>query len=95
MAVNIQLRRDPAATWTTVNPVVAEGEIGYELDTGKIKVGDGINAWNDLPYRMTKEHGDLIGRSDADQHPISAITNLDTTLDGFLTPFDVIEGGAF
>lgn len=95
VAVNIQLRRDSAAQWATVNPVIAEGEIGYELDTGKIKVGNGIDAWNDLPYRMTKEHGDLDGRSLPDQHPINAITNLQSSLDEKLDPFSVIDAGAF
>jgi hypothetical protein len=46
----IRLRRDQAANWTTVNPVLAAGEAGYELDTKKMKVGDGVTAWNSLPY---------------------------------------------
>jgi len=50
MVVQIQLRRDLAANWTAENPVLAEGEIGFELDTGEIKVGDGSTAWNTLPY---------------------------------------------
>lgn len=50
MAVQIQLRRDTAANWTSVNPVLAEGEQGLELDTGKRKTGNGSDAWTDLPY---------------------------------------------
>lgn len=46
----IQLRRGTAAKWAEVNPILAEGEIGLELDTGKEKVGDGVTRWNDLPY---------------------------------------------
>lgn len=46
----IQLRRDTAANWTSVNPVLLEGEVGLELDTGKSKVGDGSTAWNSLAY---------------------------------------------
>ena len=48
----IQLRRDTAANWQTTNPVLLEGELGLELDPArnKIKIGDGTNAWNDLPY---------------------------------------------
>lgn len=50
MATKIQLRRDTSANWQGTNPVLAQGEPGVELDTKKMKVGDGITAWNDLEY---------------------------------------------
>jgi hypothetical protein len=50
MAVIIQLRRDTAANWTTVNPVLHDGELGIERDTGKAKLGDGSSAWSSLSY---------------------------------------------
>jgi len=52
MPQTIQLRRDTAANWTSVNPVLADGEIGCETDVNprKFKIGDGSTAWNDLPY---------------------------------------------
>jgi hypothetical protein len=40
MANRIQLRRDLAANWTSVNPILAHGEMGLELDTYSTKVGD-------------------------------------------------------
>ena len=46
----IQLRHDTAANWTSVNPVLLEGEVGIETDTRKQKFGDGTTAWNSLPY---------------------------------------------
>lgn len=46
----ILFRRDTAATWTSENPTLSEGEIGYETDTDKIKLGDGSTAWNSLSY---------------------------------------------
>lgn len=46
----IQLRRDAAGTWTSVNPTLAAGEIGLETDTRLIKAGDGTTAWTSLPY---------------------------------------------
>jgi hypothetical protein len=46
----IALRRDTAANWTSVDPVLELGEPGYETDTTKIKVGDGSTAWTSLPY---------------------------------------------
>lgn len=50
MAIQIQLRNDTAANWESVNPTLAKGEIGLEIDTNKMKVGVGNLAWNDLPY---------------------------------------------
>lgn len=50
MAVPIQLRKDTAANWTSVNPTLALGEPGFERDTGRIKMGDGSTVWTSLPY---------------------------------------------
>lgn len=46
----IQLRHDTAANWTSVNPILLDGEVGIETDTRKQKFGDGVTAWNSLPY---------------------------------------------
>ena len=43
-------RRDTAANWTSNNPTLLEGELGWESDTKKIKVGDGVTAWTSLAY---------------------------------------------
>lgn len=50
MAVRIQIRRGLAAQWTSANPLLAEGELAAETDTGKFKVGNGVDYWNDLEY---------------------------------------------
>lgn len=50
MATKIQLRRDTAANWASANPILSEGEIGFEKDTKKKKIGDGVTAWNSLDY---------------------------------------------
>lgn len=50
MATQIQIRRGTAALWTSTNPTLAEGELGYETDTGEIKIGDGLTAWTGLTY---------------------------------------------
>lgn len=52
MPTQIQLRRDTAAEWTSQNPTLAEGEPGLEIDTGKVKYGDGLTAWTSLPYAV-------------------------------------------
>lgn len=46
----IQVRRDTAANWTSVNPTLAAGEIGFETNTGKFKIGDGSSTWTALTY---------------------------------------------
>lgn len=48
MAVRIQFRRGTAAEWSSANPTLANGELGYESDTKVIKFGDGVTAWNTL-----------------------------------------------
>jgi major tropism determinant Mtd-like protein len=45
-----QLARDLESAWGSENPVLADGEPGFEVDTLRWKVGDGVTAWNDLPY---------------------------------------------
>jgi len=50
MAVRIQFRRGTAAEWTSANPTLAAGELGYETDTAKFKLGDGSTAWTSLDY---------------------------------------------
>jgi hypothetical protein len=46
----IQLRRGTAAEWVTRNTLLLPGEVGYETDTGRQKIGDGVTRWNQLPY---------------------------------------------
>lgn len=46
----IKMRRGPAAAWVLSNRVLAAGEFGVELDTGKFKIGNGTTAWSDLAY---------------------------------------------
>jgi len=46
----IKLRRGTAAQWTAADPILAAGEPGFETDTGKHKIGDGVTAWAGLSY---------------------------------------------
>lgn len=56
----IQNRRATAAQWTAANPVLAAGEIGFELDTNRLKVGDGLTPWSTLSYLTDESLSDLI-----------------------------------
>ncbi len=46
----MQQRRGTAAQWTAANPILAAGEIGFETDTNKFKMGNGSSAWGSLQY---------------------------------------------
>ncbi len=50
MADLIQVRRDSSTNWVSANPLLAQGEPGFETDTKKLKIGDGIVNWNSLSY---------------------------------------------
>ena len=46
----MQQRRGTAAQWTAANPVLAAGEIGFETDTSRFKMGNGTSTWSVLTY---------------------------------------------
>lgn len=50
ISYRFRLRRRTAAEWTSVNEILLSSEIGHESDTGFLKIGDGITAWNNLAY---------------------------------------------
>ena len=54
MATRMQQRRGTAAQWVSSNagagPILNAGEIGWESDTNKFKIGDGVNNWSNLDY---------------------------------------------
>jgi hypothetical protein len=55
--IDVLVRRDTAARWEEVNPVLEADEIGYETDTDIFKVGDGIRQWVDLKsYRKSNDN---------------------------------------
>jgi hypothetical protein len=62
MATRMQQRRGTASQWTTANPILATGEIGFETDTNQFKIGDGTNNWSALSYFKNLE--DLGGSLD-------------------------------
>lgn len=50
LKIKLTLRNDTAENWKAANPVLLKGEAAIETDTGKLKFGDGVKAYNDLPY---------------------------------------------
>ncbi len=52
MAYRIVLRQDLATNWTTNDPVLLSGELGFETNTSRLKLGDGVKRWSQLPYYL-------------------------------------------
>ena len=52
ISTKIQMRSDTAANWTSTNPTLATGEIGFETDTNKFKIGTGSTVWTGLSYAV-------------------------------------------
>lgn len=89
MSVKIQHRRGTAAQWSGVNPVLSSGEIGFETDTGKIKIGDGSTSWSGLTYFVpgggSVSWGSIVGT-------LSSQSDLQTALDGKVDENSPITG---
>ena len=82
----IQLRNDLAATWHSKNPVLNKGEIGIEIDTRKMKVGDGKTAWDALSY-MGADANDILAviNENRDNCTQIELTQGQTDADGLAT----------
>ena len=62
-ATKIQLRHDSSANWFANNPILAEGEVGIEIDKNRMKVGNGVSHYNDLEYFSdTVDYNELINK---------------------------------
>lgn len=48
MGQRIKMRADTAANWTSINPVLQNGEFGYVTNQKYFKIGDGVTTWNSL-----------------------------------------------
>ena len=58
MNIKIQVRRGTETEWSTTNPVLSAGELGYDTTNQILKVGDGSSTWLNLPEvdNQTAEH---------------------------------------
>lgn len=46
----LQFKRGLSRAFRNVNPILLEGQPGFETDTHKLKIGDGKTRYNSLPY---------------------------------------------
>lgn len=93
MADRIQIRRDTAASWTSANPTLAQGELGAETDTLKVKMGDGSTAWSSLSYLI--DAGDYLTTTGT--QTASNKTLVDPAIEGAIKDevFTITDGAAF
>ena len=82
MATRMRQRRGTASQWTSANPILGSGELGWESDTNKFKIGDGTNHWADLAYfvdqdTVTTSLGDYVETSTLGQP--DGVATLDST----------------
>lgn len=91
MADRIQLRRDMAAVWTAANPILQSGEAGYEMDTGRLKIGDGVAQWTSLVYVMQ----DLFDKTHEHTQSVAAsVWIINHNLDKFPSVIVIDSGGS-
>ncbi len=88
MADLIQIRRDTAANWTSANPTLAQGELGIETDTSKVKVGDASTTWTGLSYLI--DVGDYLTTTSTNTLTNKTIRDTVYSLTG--TAFDATNG---
>lgn len=77
----IKLRRGTAAEWRAANELLSLGEPGFEKDTYKLKIGDGITLWNDLPY--------IDGGFGGDNGPLEYVYDIDFGSDSTTIPSEI------
>ena len=102
MATRMQQRRGTAAQWVSSNagdgPILNAGEIGWESDTNKFKIGDGVSYWDDLTYFV--DATDVVAAAlgaylqDSDVGAISGVAGLDASKNLIVPGTSIIIEGA-
>lgn len=88
----IKVRRDTAANWAAENPVLADGEPGALVEAGqpsRLKLGDGVTAWADLPFLLDEETGNATFRPRRRQEPTASTLTWSTPTVSTATPKSV------
>lgn len=72
----IQLRRATEREWIDYNPILRVGEPALSTDVYKLKIGDGLSEWRELPYLSETEIEAVMERIDN--------LTINDLIDGFL-----------
>jgi hypothetical protein len=95
MATRIQVRRGTTSEWNTADPILNEGEIGYNSTLGQIKVGDGSSLWSELDYIVSSSSLDTSLGSyipDSEKSAVNGVAELDASKN-ILAPAGIIFEG--
>jgi hypothetical protein len=91
MTVRIQFRRDTSTNWTFVNPILADGELGLETDTNLLKMGNGSDPWNAIPYRELAYQNERLASEILDEDGNRTQTEIVAEFDeNYKTPASVV-----
>ena len=86
MAAKIQFRRDTSSNWSSVNPTLAAGEMGYDTTNDILKIGDGSTAWNSLTSSNTfKNSSDTVLNADTTTVGMSFVVDEDNMASNLAT----------
>lgn len=91
MAHRLQFRRDTKARWLEIDPVLMEGEIGFETDTHNGKVGDGVSKYSELEYSNTiafESITQILGQSTTLVPSQKLVTDEINRIDEIIGPWD-------
>lgn len=70
MDIEIRLRRNLSSEWIRHDPILGPGEPGFEIDTGKLKIGDGLKRWTGLDYVAPVQDDFVALQIDLNNHKI-------------------------
>ena len=103
--MRFKARSDIKTNWESANPILLSGEVGVVTDgseTEKIKLGDGVNPWNELGYWKGPkgDKGDIYVLTESDKHDIAEIIkedevigNIENSLDNIIVIQNSLIGG--
>ncbi len=74
---NIESVLDTAAVFATLNPVLLEGQLGKEVDTGRFKIGDGVSAWSAIDYYTTNNNSTVFMGPSTESDNLVKISDVD------------------
>lgn len=72
-------KRDVKADWDANDPVLEGGVIGFEIDTGKFKMGNNVSRWSELPFYLPETDIEALIQDYVDSLPTGEVTQQDLT----------------
>lgn len=69
--IRLRVRRKTSSQWTSYLEVIPQGEPCFAIDTGELRIGDGINTWNTLPGSSAGINPSLFRRETVQENGVS------------------------